>query len=422
MRQAEVEEVRRFNRTVTQRAGALDDRFLARSRPMGEARVLWEIGTEGCEVRSLRARLGLDSGHASRLLRALEADDLVRVEASRSDRRVRVARLTPAGLSERSLLDERSNDLAASILAPLDRGQRDELVGAMRTVRRLVMAAAIEIRPADPAGPDARRCLRAYFAELDRRSESGFDPDAGISADPEELVPPRGCFLVAYLRDEPVGCGAVKHHRERAVGAQAHVGGRVSARPGHGAPPAHRARGDRAGQRRARDPVGDQPLAGRGDRACTARPATSRCPRSTTSRLPTTGSRSGSAAAHASDSDPKLRTPAIAHQPNPGYGGFGLAFALGRGLTEGWAVSEVKPAARRRSVQLMLLVWPSRQRGTRGSSIPPAERSARAGCPFLRHARTAGFRHPGAPARSAPGSRRAARPRGTAWQRWRPGR
>ena len=135
MHQAEVEEVRRFNRTVTQRAGALDDRFLARSRPMGEARVLWEIGTEGCEVRSLRARLGLDSGHASRLLRALEADDLVRVEASRSIRRVRVVRLTPAGVSERSLLDERSNDLAASILAPLDRRQRDELVGAMRTVR-----------------------------------------------------------------------------------------------------------------------------------------------------------------------------------------------------------------------------------------------------------------------------------------------
>ena len=133
MDRAEVEEVRRFNRTVTQRAGALDDRFLARSRPMGEARVLWEIGTEGCEVRSLRARLGLDSGHASRLLRALEADALVRVEASRPDRRVRAARLTPEGVAERSLLDERSNDLAVSILDPLDRGQRDALVAAMRT-------------------------------------------------------------------------------------------------------------------------------------------------------------------------------------------------------------------------------------------------------------------------------------------------
>ena len=208
----QVRQVRSFNRTVTQRVGALNDRFLGRSRPLGEARVLWEIGTEGCEVRSLRSRLGLDSGHASRLLRALEADGLVRVEPSPADRRIRVARLTPAGLSERSLLDKRSDDLAASILAPLDPGQRDEIVAAMRTVQRLLMAAVIEICTVDPTDRDARRCIRAYFAELDRRSDSGFDPAAGISAEPDELVPPAGRFLIAYLRGEPVGCGAVKHH------------------------------------------------------------------------------------------------------------------------------------------------------------------------------------------------------------------
>ena len=207
-----VDQVRRFNRAVTQRVGALNERFLARSRPLGEARVLWEIGAEGCEVRSLRSRLGLDSGHASRLLRALEADGLVRVEPSPSDRRIRIARLTPTGLSERALLDKRSDELAASILAPLDPGQRDELVAAMRTVQRLLMTAVIEIRTVDPTDRDAVRCVRAYFAELDRRSESGFDPGAGISAEPHELVPPAGRFLIAYLRGEPAGCGAVKHH------------------------------------------------------------------------------------------------------------------------------------------------------------------------------------------------------------------
>src|SRR5437764_710746 len=64
------EQVRRFNRTVTQRVGALNDKYLARDRPLGEARLLWEIGPDGCEVRTLRSRLGLDSGHLSRLLRA----------------------------------------------------------------------------------------------------------------------------------------------------------------------------------------------------------------------------------------------------------------------------------------------------------------------------------------------------------------
>jgi GNAT superfamily N-acetyltransferase len=72
--------------------------------------------------------------------------------------------------------------------------------------------AAIEIRTVDPTDGDARRCVSAYFAELDRRSESGFDPDAGISAEPHELVAPAGAFLIAYVDGDAVGCGAVKHH------------------------------------------------------------------------------------------------------------------------------------------------------------------------------------------------------------------
>ena len=39
-----VARVRSFNRLVTQRVGALDDHYLSRDRPLGEARVLWEIG------------------------------------------------------------------------------------------------------------------------------------------------------------------------------------------------------------------------------------------------------------------------------------------------------------------------------------------------------------------------------------------
>src|ERR1700722_15588390 len=116
---ADIAQVRRFNRTVTQRVGALSDRYLARDRTLGASRVLWEVGTEGCEVRALRARLALDSGQTSRLLRVLEADGLVEVVPSTDDRRIRLARLTEAGVAERALLDDRSDELARSILEPL---------------------------------------------------------------------------------------------------------------------------------------------------------------------------------------------------------------------------------------------------------------------------------------------------------------
>ena len=211
MRTDDVDHVRQFNRTVAQRIGALSDDFLATHRPMAEARLLWEIGADGCEVRTLRNRLGLDSGHASRLLRALESDGMARVEPSASDRRIRIARLTRAGEKEWAQLDRRSDDFAASMLAPLDERDRKRLVESMRTVQRLLTAAAVEIREVDPAGPDARQCLRAYVEELNERWEAGFDPAAGVSAEPHELTPPAGLFVVAYLHGEPVACGGVKH-------------------------------------------------------------------------------------------------------------------------------------------------------------------------------------------------------------------
>lgn len=212
MTRDDVEVVRRFSRTVTQRVGALADEFLSRDRPLGEARVLWEIGEDGCEVRALRTRLDLDSGQLSRILRALESAGLTRVGPGPSDRRIRVAKLTPSGLAERSVLDGRSNDLAASVLAALDDDQRAELVDAMNRVVRLITAGSVDIRAVDASHPDARQCFRSYFAELDTRAERGFDPAGGSSVAPHELMPPAGCLLLAYLRSEPVGCGAVRFH------------------------------------------------------------------------------------------------------------------------------------------------------------------------------------------------------------------
>jgi DNA-binding MarR family transcriptional regulator/GNAT superfamily N-acetyltransferase len=212
MQDAAVERVRSFNRLVTERVGALNDHYLARDRSLGEARVLWEIGDEGRDVRELRARLALDSGYLSRLLRSLEAAGLIQVVARDDDRRVRTARLTRAGASERALLDRRSGELAHSFLAPLSDARRERLVAAMAEVERLLTAALVQVEIVDPARPEAQLCLREYFAELGRRFEAGFDPALSISAGLDELRLPAGAFLVATLRGEPVGSGALKFH------------------------------------------------------------------------------------------------------------------------------------------------------------------------------------------------------------------
>jgi GNAT superfamily N-acetyltransferase/DNA-binding MarR family transcriptional regulator len=207
-----IDQVRRFNRTVTQRIGALDDAFLSRDRPLGQARLLWEIGPDGSDLRALRSRLDLDSGYLSRLLRSLESDGMVVVEPSHADARVRTACLTSRGLAERAELDRRSDGAAAAILEGLGVGQRDRLIAAMAEVERLLLASAVQVTVRDPRHPDARRAVRAYVAELSDRFEGGFDPALSISADDEELTPPAGLFLVATLYSDAVGCGALKFH------------------------------------------------------------------------------------------------------------------------------------------------------------------------------------------------------------------
>ena len=191
--------------------GALHDHYLSRRLPLGEARLLWEIGEE-CNVRALRRRLDLDSGYLSRLLRSLEAAGLVTVTLSTCDRRMRIARPTAAGRREQRVLDKRSDELATSFLAPLAPTQQDRLVEAMAEVERLLTAGLVRIDVVAPDTALARHCITEYFAELGRRFDDGFDDRVSIAARPRELRAPNGLFVVATLHGEPIGCGGLKFH------------------------------------------------------------------------------------------------------------------------------------------------------------------------------------------------------------------
>jgi DNA-binding MarR family transcriptional regulator/GNAT superfamily N-acetyltransferase len=211
---AQIQEVRRFNRAITRRIGALDQSYLSRGRPLAEARIIFETGSDGADVRALRNRLGLDSGYLSRLLDSLKAQGLVRLQGIAGDGRMRRVSLTPKGCKELAAYDRLSDDLAQSMLISLDPPQRDRLLTAMNEVERLIRAASVEVRQAAPSDADARWCLAEYFREIAARFDTGFDPALGNPDSEGEMTPPAGFFLVARLDGQPVGCGVLKRALE----------------------------------------------------------------------------------------------------------------------------------------------------------------------------------------------------------------
>ncbi|HKI84210.1 MAG TPA: helix-turn-helix domain-containing GNAT family N-acetyltransferase [Candidatus Krumholzibacteria bacterium] len=193
---------------MTRAIGALGNRYLGRPRALAASRLVFEIGEEGAELRSLRERLGLDSGYLSRLLRSLERDALVSVEKSQRDKRVRRAVLTPKGRAELKILNRLSDEAAEELLHDLPPSKRKQLLQSMQMVDRLLMSRAIEISEVSVKDARAQAAMRAYFVELERRF--GFDPGGERAG--AEYAPPTGLFLLASLYGETIGCGALRYY------------------------------------------------------------------------------------------------------------------------------------------------------------------------------------------------------------------
>jgi DNA-binding MarR family transcriptional regulator/GNAT superfamily N-acetyltransferase len=214
---AETDVLRSFNRAWSQRVGLLDESYLGQGRTLGASRLLFEVGLTGCGVLDLRRRLGLDSGYLSRLLRTLEDDGLVTVRPDTEDRRRRVVMPTAKGRRAVGRLEERSEERAAALVAPLGESQRRRLVESLAAAERLIRAATCVFEPVDVASEEAATAVGRYFAELDGRFPGGFDPSVGAPSDLDAVRPPQGAFLVARIDESVVACGGVQRH-SRTIG------------------------------------------------------------------------------------------------------------------------------------------------------------------------------------------------------------
>lgn len=207
---SDIARLRRFNRAVTREVGALDHSYLGRGRPLGAARVLQLVTEAGTDVALIRDRLALDSGLMSRLLRSLEEEGLVVTAADPTDRRRRIARLTPAGAAENAAYRDIGHAAAEATLARAG-GQTAALLQAMDLIATQLLHDVTEIVEADPDAPEALICLAAYYQLL-------VDTIPDLSADKLPLPlpdaaayrPPQGVFLLALSDGMPVGCVSLR--------------------------------------------------------------------------------------------------------------------------------------------------------------------------------------------------------------------
>lgn len=205
-----VSSLRVFNRFYTGVIGVLSDSHLGIGLTLGQGRVLYEIGQLApVEARALQAHLGLDAGYLSRRLAELDNAGLVSRKATATDARVKRITVTAKGQKWLDRIDQKSDAAAAALLKGLAKDEVARLAAAMGDIQKL-LGGTVDIAPAPADGAESQACLHAYFSELSRRFPRGFDPAASVSAEPDELSPPHGRFVLVRSGQRPRGCGAVK--------------------------------------------------------------------------------------------------------------------------------------------------------------------------------------------------------------------
>ena len=167
--QAQVTQVRAFNRFYTNVIGVLHDMYLDTSYTLTESRLLYEIARHGTvEVSWLRQALDIDAGYLSRVLSRFESEGLVTRQRSATDARRQEISVTEAGRGAVAQLDERAAVQIGALLGGVDCGR---LLDAMRVITEVLgppEQPAVTLRPltAGDLGWVLQRHGTVYAAEF----------------------------------------------------------------------------------------------------------------------------------------------------------------------------------------------------------------------------------------------------------------
>lgn len=127
--------VRHFNRFITKQIGVLHEGLLLSPYSLTESRVIFELANrETLTASEVIHELGIDAGYLSRIVKRLEGEGLVEKTRSEDDGRQRILSLTPEGQIAFELLDKRSREEVAEMLADLSEKDQRRLIKAMQTI------------------------------------------------------------------------------------------------------------------------------------------------------------------------------------------------------------------------------------------------------------------------------------------------
>lgn len=196
--------IRHFNRYYTNKLGLLARYRFDTRLSLTEARVLFEIGRQGeHSLGALGEELSIDGGYLSRVIARLVSLGLAAKREAEEDRRVSLLELTEAGRAQVAAVDAASDEDALALVAELADEDRDELVGHMRAIERILEGLSRErVAIAEPeSGRDIaalRVLMREYLASLGE--DLGYQGiEAELSGLPGKYAPPGGGLFMARL-------------------------------------------------------------------------------------------------------------------------------------------------------------------------------------------------------------------------------